>query len=293
MKRELFKEKTRAGFLIILLCYIAAAWIGAVVYVHMVGEVWLKLLTADAAATVFVWAMSLIFRNASVYDPYWSVQPVIILTLLLIQKSSLDTGTVLLYAIIVFWGVRLTANWAYTFKGLGCQDWRYDQIKEKTGPFFQIVNLAGIQLMPTFIVYLCVLPAVYYVVGKSVFSAISLIGLAVSLSGTVLQMTADAQLHAFQKNTADKRKIIRTGVWKFSRHPNYLGEIMMWWGVYLAMLPSYMELWYLLLGALANTLLFLFISIPLAEKHLAGYKEGYEEYRKQTRMLLPIPRGGL
>ena len=103
-------------------------------------------------------------------------------------------------------------------------------------------------------------------------------------------MTADIQMHKFQKSSGDRTKIIRTGVWKHARHPNYLGEIMMWWGVYLAMLPSHTELWYLLIGALANTLLFLFISIPLAEKHLAGYKEGYAKYKNETRMLLPIAR---
>ncbi|HNX15662.1 MAG TPA: DUF1295 domain-containing protein [Oscillospiraceae bacterium] len=285
-----YKDRVWAGFLIIFFCYAAAAGLGAFVYLYMNGDVWFKLLAADAAATLFVWAVSLVFRNASVYDPYWSVQPVIILALLLLQKNSVDTGSVLLFAVILFWGVRLTANWAYTFKGLGHQDWRYSRIKEQTGKFYQIVNLIGIQLMPTFIVYLCVLPAVYYIVQESVFSAFSVIGLAVSISGTVLQMTADMQMHKFQKSGGDRTKIIRTGVWKHSRHPNYLGEIMMWWGVYLAMLPGRTELWYLFAGALMNTLLFLFISIPLAEKHLAGYKVGYAEYQKETRMLLPLPR---
>ncbi len=286
------KDKIWAGFLILFLCYAAAAWIGAIVYLNLQigGEVWLKLLVADIAATLFVWAVSFVFRNASVYDPYWSVQPVVILTLLLIQKGSVDFGTGLLFAVILFWGVRLTVNWGYTFKGLDHQDWRYSQIKEQTGKFYQLVNLVGIQLMPTFIVFLCILPAVYYVVGQNNFKPLSLFGLAVSVSGASLQMIADKQMHRFRKNTADRSKIIRTGVWKHSRHPNYLGEIMMWWGVYFAMLPSRMELWYLLLGALANTMLFLFISIPLAEKHLAGYKEGYEQYQKETRMLLPIPK---
>jgi len=288
MDKGQIKDRIWTGFLIILLCYMLAAWLGVFVYLHIDSAVWLKLLAADAAATLFVWLVSFAFRNASVYDPYWSVQPIVILTLLLIQKGSIDLGSALLFAVILFWGIRLTANWAYTFKGLGHQDWRYDRIKEQTGKFYEVVNLVGIQLMPTFIVYLCILPAVYYIVQGSNFNLLSLFGLAISLSGAVLQMTADIQMHRFQKSTGDRTKIIRTGVWKHARHPNYLGEIMMWWGVYLAMLPSHTELWYLLIGALVNTLLFLFISIPLAEKHLAGYKEGYEQYQKETRMLLPI-----
>lgn len=290
MEKRRISDRVWAGFLIIFFCYAAAAWLGAFVYLHINGGVWFKLLTADIAATLFVWLVSFAFRNASVYDPYWSVQPVVILTLLFVQKGRLDIGSVLLYSAILFWGIRLTANWAIGFQGLGQQDWRYDQIKAQTGKFYQIVNLVGIQLMPTFIVYLCVLPAVYYIVSNSDFRLISLAGLIISASGAVLQMTADMQMHKFQKSSGDRTKIIRTGVWRYSRHPNYLGEIMMWWGIYLAMLPSRTEHWYLFAGALVNTLLFLFISIPLAEKHLAGYKEGFEAYQKETRMLLPIPK---
>jgi len=290
LKQAGFKNNIWTGFLVILLCYVIASWIGTSVFLHIQGALWLRLLAADIAATLFVWGVSFAFHNASIYDPYWSVQPIVILALLLIQEGSFDMGSILFIAVILFWGIRLTANWAYTFKGLGQQDWRYDRIKDKTGEFYQVVNLVGIQLMPTFIVYLCILPAVYYIMGQSEFSLLSLFGLAISLSGAVLQMTADIQLHAFRESTEDKSKIIRTGVWKHSRHPNYFGEIMMWWGVYLAMLPSHTGLWYLLIGAFANTILFLFISIPLSEKHLAGYKEGYAAYQKVTRMLLPIAR---
>lgn len=290
MDKVYYKDKVWTGYCIILICYIIAAGIGTVLYLHIEGALWFRLLAADAAATLFIWIASYVFGNASIYDPYWSVQPIIILTLLMIQGGSYDIGTILICAVILFWGIRLTANWAYTFKGLRRQDWRYDLIKEKTGRFYQIVNLLGIQLMPTFIVYLCTLPAAYYIVHRSTFHAASIIGLLVSLAGAVLQMAADIQMHAFRKSRADRSRLIRTGLWKYSRHPNYLGELLMWWGVYLTMLPSHRELWYLILGAAMNTLLFLFISIPMAEKHLAGYKEGYEEYRSATRMLLPVPK---
>ena len=87
-----------------------------------------------------------------------------------------------------------------------------------------------------------------------------------------------------------KKEIIRVGLWKYSRHPNYLGEIIFWYGVALVLiLPSY-NFWYLGLGAILNTLLFLFISIPLAENHMKTYKPGFDEYKKKTRMLLPIKK---
>ncbi len=290
MGKGRFKDKLWIGYCIILIIYTIASWIGATLYVHIGGVLWLRLLVADAAATLIIWIASYIFQNASVYDPYWSVQPMIILTLLMVQRSRYDAGTILIYSIIMFWGIRLTANWAYTFQGLGRQDWRYDQIKDRTGWLYPIVNLLGIQLMPTFIVYLCILPMVYYMELQSTFHTASLTGLTVSATGAILQMIADIQLHAFRKRTADRSKIIRSGLWMHSRHPNYLGEILMWWGVFLTMFPVHSDLWFLSLGAILNTLLFLLISIPMAEKHLAGYKAGYIEYKKETRMLLPFPR---
>lgn len=290
MIKNNFKDKIWAGYSIILFLYIIAAWIGITVYLHIGGALWLRLLAADTAATFFIWLASYLFQNASIYDPYWSVQPIVILTLFMLQRDNYDLGTVIIYTVILLWGVRLTYNWAYTFKGLDRQDWRYDQIKDKTGWIYQLVNLLGIQLMPTVIVYLCILPSVYYIVEQSAFHAASLIGIFVSLTGAIIQMTADFQMHSFQKSNNDRKKIIHSGLWKYSRHPNYLGEILMWWGVYLAMLPAHNNLWYLFIGAIMNNLLFLFISIPLAEKHLAGYKAGYEDYRKQTRMLLPFPK---
>jgi steroid 5-alpha reductase family enzyme len=110
------------------------------------------------------------------------------------------------------------------------------------------------------------------------------------LGGALLELTADYQMQSFRKQTQDRTQLMRTGVWRHSRHPNYLGEIIVWWGVYLVLLSIHPEYWYLGLGALANTCLFLFISIPLAEKRLATYKTGYASYRRETRMLLPIPK---
>ena len=287
------KKNKGIGFIIILLCYIVATWIGVEAYQNLTGVLWFKLLIADVAATLSIWALSLVLQNASLYDPYWSVQPMVILILLLIKNGTYDFGSLLLCSVILFWGIRLTANWAYTFEGLSSQDWRYDQLKNQTGRLYQLVNLVGIQMMPTFIVFLCILPAVYYMEFGNVFSYRSLIGLMISISGALLQMIADLQMQSFRKNNADKTRIIREGLWKYSRHPNYLGEILMWWGIYLTFIVVHVDKWLFGIGAFINTLLFLFISIPMAEKHLAGYKEGYEDYCKETRKLLPFPKYSL
>ena len=101
----------------------------------------------------------------------------------------------------------------------------------------------------------------------------------------LLQGTADCEMHAFRRRA--EGGFIRRGLWKYSRHPNYLGEILMWWGVALSAVCVMPAKWWLLAGAAANTLLFLFVSIPLADGHQAR-KEGFAAYKKNTRMLLPI-----
>jgi steroid 5-alpha reductase family enzyme len=83
---------------------------------------------------------------------------------------------------------------------------------------------------------------------------------------------------------------MRQGLWKYCRHPNYFGEILMWWGIFIMMMSSVPYMFYLLAGPLANTLMFVFISIPMAEKRLAGYKTDFDEYVKQTRVLIPLPK---
>ena len=285
-----WKADRTKSMAVIALCYMAAFGAGLLVFGYLDGELWWKLLVADIAATLVIWVSTLVFGNASIYDPYWSVQPIVIVDILLFGAGRLDTGSVLLDLVINIWGARLTANWAYTFGGLNRQDWRYDMIKRKTGKLFPVASLLGIQMMPTLIVYSCILPAVYYVTRESGMNLLTVTGLAISSAGIALETIADYQMHGFRKENPDRTKIIRVGLWKNSRHPNYLGEIMMWWGVYLVMASSHPDLWRLGSGALANTALFLFISIPMAERRMAAYKRGFKEYLEQTRSLLPIPK---
>ena len=290
IRQETWRANRSTGLLLISLGYLVALVVGVMVYNSVAQSIWLNLFWADLAATILIWIFSLILDNASFYDPYWSVQPVIILPLLVLQVGKLNLTSILLCVVVVLWGVRLTLNWISTFHGLHEQDWRYDQIKDRTGIFYPIVNLVGIQLMPTLVVLACIAPAVFVIVRTHGFSPLILPGLFVSLLGLSLEAIADHQMSDFRKNHPDRMAIIREGLWKYSRHPNYLGEILMWWGVYLVCLAVDPSAWMLGLGAFLNTSLFWFISIPMAEKRLAEYKEGFFEYQQQTRRLLLIPK---
>lgn len=279
-----FTASRMRSFAMIAFIYILAAVIGIAVYLALPYGWQLNLLIADVAATVVTFIFSLLFKNASVYDPYWSVQPIVIVLALAVGQA-LTPLRMMLMGVICLWGVRLTANWAYTFHGLTHQDWRYTMLHQKTGVFYPMVNFLGIHLVPTLIVYGCVLPAAYAMLYDAPFNMGSVVFFCLSVAAVTLQGTADFQMHRFRKKKTGG--FIHEGLWKYSRHPNYLGEILMWWGMALAVVCAFPEQWYLCAGAAANTVLFLTVSIPMADNRQSA-KPGFAEYRKKTRMLLPI-----
>ncbi len=280
---ERIKSDRTGSFIAVALIYLFSIVLGIGVYLLCPFHFAFNLLIADVAATAFVFLFSLIFRNASVYDPYWSVQPPVIVTAFVAVYGITPLGAVLLGA-IWFWAIRLTANWAYTFHGLNHQDWRYTMLHEKTGVFYPFVNFTGIHLVPTLVVYGCTLPAVYAIVEGWNMNPFSVLFGVLALCSATLQGISDIQMQSFRKKKTGG--FIRVGLWKYSRHPNYLGEILQWWFVALAAVFS-VQCWWLLAGAMANTLLFLIVSIPMADKR-QSQKPGWDTYKRQTRILLPL-----
>ena len=286
------KENRIISFIIVTLVYILATIIGIFLYNMIDLEILLKVFIVDVVATTVVFIFSLIFKNSSVYDPYWSVQPIVILFLLMIgHEFTLERGLMLIS--VALWGIRLTVNWGYTFKNLYHQDWRYTMLKEKTGLFYPVINYLGIHMFPTIVVFLCIAPAIEMICCETKFSPFVIVGFIVSIGAFVLQGVSDIQMHKFRSKKTGG--FIRDGLWKYSRHPNYLGEILMWWGIAIMSFSSLEGInlpisLMLFIGAIVNTLMFLFVSIPMAEKHQASRKPGFEEYKKETRMLLPIKK---
>lgn len=279
------KSNRLSSFIVLLIVYIIATLGGIFVYSKLDMQWWIKLLVADVSATILVFIFSLVFNNSSVYDPYWSVQPLVI-TFAYLFESEINITSVLLVSAIYIWGIRLTINFGYTFKNLYYEDWRYRMLSEKTKKFYPIVNFLGIHLFPTLVVYLCILPAIDVIKSNYGFNYLLILFLIISLLAIIIQGVSDYQMHIYRNNR--KTPFIRNGLWKYSRHPNYLGEILMWWGV--GLYGAFLSNNYIyLLGAIVNNLMFIFISIPLADSRQSR-KEGFKEYKKATRMLLPIKK---
>lgn len=279
--------KTRSTSLtVITFIYILAAFCGLFTYNYLTSIYSFSyqpaLFLADVTATLLVFIFSLIFKNASVYDPYWSVQPPVILGLSLVKADGTGLLGWLLFAAVLFWALRLTANWCYNFESFEYQDWRYVMLKEKSGMLYPFVNLMGIHMFPTCVVYLCVLPAVTAIAEGAELKPVCLAFIALSIAAAAFQGIADIQMHKFRASGVDG--FIRTGLWKHGRHPNYACEILMWWGIGFASVFALGGHLLLLSGALLNTLMFLFISIPMADKRQSR-KPGFAEYKKETRIL--------
>lgn len=270
------------SFVILLVVYLLTACIGIELFICLSFDYRISLFLADVFATVIVFIFSMIFRNASVYDPYWSVQPMVILGGFALTKGLNLLGMIVV-CVVFFWGLRLTANWAYTFKNLDSQDWRYTLLQNECGIFFPFINFVGIHLVPTIIVFFCVLPGVVVINEGVEFNLFSLPFFGLSICAVIIQGIADYQMQKFRNSGTGG--FIRTGLWKHGRHPNYMGEILMWWGFGFGCVVCMPNRLFLLLGALINTVLFFTVSIPMAEKRQAK-KPGFEEYKQQTRLFI-------
>ena len=274
------------SILLITLMYVIAAVTGVLIFSKLtpaLPEIW-ALLIADAVATVIVWGWGLVYENVSVYDPYWSVAPPVIFTLWALYKGNFSLPVILLLVAVWYWGIRLTANWAGTFKGLGHEDWRYTRYRETQSPLlFQATNFFGLNMMPTVLVFFCMVPGLRIIESGASANLFSWIGWVICLLAASIQLLADTQIHRFRNEHPGQ--FCNVGLWKHGRHPNYFGEISFWWGIWV-MYAAQAGLDILLLAPIAMTCLFLFISIPMMEKRQLATKPGYADYRLHSRRLI-------
>jgi steroid 5-alpha reductase family enzyme len=245
----------------------------------------------DLTATVVVFFFSALLNNSSVYDPYWSVKPIVIALayLFLFHIESLNIRQWLVLLGTTLYALRLTSNFYRDWPGFVHEDWRYVNFRKTSGKFYWIVSFLAIHLFPTIMVYLGCLSlfAVFSGDGRDL-NAWDAIGLILLFGSVVYAFTADEQLRKFRNRPENRGKAMTTGLWRFSRHPNYLGEISTWWGLSYFAIAAGPEFWWTFAGPVAITLMFIFASIPLIERRNLDRRKGYLEYLKRTPMLIPL-----
>lgn len=300
------RDKIRAargwGVLISAATYIVA-FVVAVLVVRAVGlgHPLADLGLGTLVATMVVFAVSVLADNSSVYDPYWSVQPLAIAGCYLWMRwngggdgsgshaAGIDARQIVVTVLVFLYALRLTSNFYRDWPGLRKEDFRYVSFRERFGRAYWLVSFFGIHFFPTVMVYLGCLP-LYGVMraGTVGFGGwLDGLGIFVTMGAIAFAFVADEQMRRFRRNPQNRERIMQSGLWARSRHPNYLGEVSTWWGLWLFAMAAGREWWWTVVGAVAITLLFVFVSVPMMERRLLATRAGYEEYRDRTSALLP------
>lgn len=246
---------------------------------------------ADLVGTVVVFVFSVAFDNSSFYDPYWSVAPPAIVTYLTLEHletKEISSRLILVVGLVYLWGIRLTFNWLRGWQGIEHEDWRYRDLRIKTKRLYWPVSFFALHLMPTVLVYLGCLSLHAAILGADrPFGAVDLIAAAFTFAAVAFEARADKELSRFVLTPGPKPMFLKTGLWSCSRHPNYFGEVMFWWGLYLFSLAAAPACWWTVIGPVAITLLFWFVSIPLIDARMKERKAGYVEHMQRVSRLLP------
>ena len=249
---------------------------------------WQMILAGYLSATVVIFIASQLFCNSSLYDPFWSVAPVPVVLYLAFWPISeeINLEKILLIVIpILFWAFRLTINWLRDWKGLSDEDFRYLNLKKK--PFSFLIDLFGIHIYPTLQVYFSLLP-IYFAL--SIITKEANIALYASSLFTffavILETVSDEQMRTFRHTYGNEGITMKKGLWQYSRHPNYLGEILFWWGLFFMTISLDTNYWYLFVCPLVMNLMFSLITCRMMDQRSLERRSDYEAYMHSTRQLI-------
>jgi steroid 5-alpha reductase family enzyme len=251
-------------------------------------HIWLIALVVIIMLMTILWIVSVIIKNVSIVDLFWGLGFVITAIYYFIACEGDPFRKSVLLTLVAIWGVRLSGYLAWRNIGKG-EDFRYREFRKKYGEnrywwvsFFQTFLLQGVLM---WIISLPLLGAMFY--REHTFPQIfDFAGIFFWFTGFIFETGGDIQLARFKSNPANKGKVLDTGFWKYTRHPNYFGDSSVWWGYGLFCLAagSYLPL----TGSFLMTLLIIRVSgVVLLEKSLAEQKPQYKDYISRTSSFIP------
>ena len=285
------KKNKTFSYTYVIAAYIIAIYAGklSLEYIHT-GAPLADMLIADIVATMIIFLFSFIAQNSSLYDPYWSVIPVpIALYWMYIFPEGNQIRQVLMFIAILVWSIRLTVNWIRTWPDLTHEDWRYRKLVEDSGPLYWVVSFLGIHLFPTLIVFAGLLPVFAASQMTDPIGFFDVAGILICIGAAVIEYIADEQLRKFKSGNAKKDANIEKGLWAISRHPNYLGEIVFWVGLFFFSIGNhFLENAWTAVGFISMVFLFRFISVPMMEKRLIQTKADYDKYQDRVSAIFPL-----
>lgn len=231
------------------------------------------------------WLISLARDNVTHVDSMWSLFIGMAAYTYTLFFFELSPRTTMVLWLVTIWSVRLSAyltwrNWSPH------EDHRYAEIRKNNEPHFWLKSfyiVFGLQAVLAWIISMSLFGAIE---SKSPLNQLDFLGAAIVIFGFVWETVADWQLTAFKANEANKGKVLDTGLWRYSRHPNYFGECCVWWGFYLIAYAG--GAWWSLVSPLLMTLLLLKVSgVALLEKDIGDRRPEYAEYIKRTNAFFP------
>ena len=236
-----------------------------------------------------LWILSIIIVDASIVDLFWGMGFVLVnLFYFIVSGDIISQRKILVLMLVTVWGLRLFIYLSWRNLGKG-EDFRYQKFRQDYGPerywwvsYFQVFLLQGTLIMLVSLPLLGVNNESRS--GDLVF--LDYLGIVIWLIGFVFESVGDYQLSRFKKNTDNKGKVLDKGLWKYTRHPNYFGDIVVWCSFALFSVASG-NYWHIA-GSLIMTLLIIKVSgVFLLEKTLNDRKPGYKEYIRKTSAFIP------
>ncbi|QEG36856.1 DUF1295 domain-containing protein [Bythopirellula goksoeyrii] len=236
---------------------------------------------------VFLWLVSLKLRDASIVDPCWGAGFVIIAWATYAQLDLPSQRASLLIVLITIWGLRLSLylfwrNWATG------EDRRYRAMREKHGRSFWWVSLFTVFLLQAVLMWFISWPVQLGMLLSEPLGVLDVMGTLLCMIGIAFETTGDWQLARFKRLPANKGKVLDTGLWRYTRHPNYFGDFCVWWGIYLIAVAG--GAWWTIASPVVMSFFLMKVSgVALLESTIVERRPEYQEYIEKTNAFFPGP----
>ncbi|MFD2202944.1 DUF1295 domain-containing protein [Shivajiella indica] len=245
----------------------------------------------DLACLLFIymvcWFLIAVFKKRNdVADIAWGLG-FVFLAWISFSLGNKNPRSILVNSLVTIWGLRLAWHIFNRNKGKK-EDFRYLEWR-KTWKYFYLRSFFQVFMLQGFFLYIIAFPVLYINISPpNSLSGWDSLAVMIWLFGFVFESLGDYQLQQFKNNPNNKGKIIQTGLWKFSRHPNYFGDAVQWWGIFILALPLAGG-WITIIGPIMITYLLRYVSgVPMLERKYLGNPE-FEKYKQKTSVFFPLP----
>lgn len=245
-------------------------------------------------ALITFWLIQLKTEDAGAVDIYWGPGFAVIALIYALHASELSNLSIIFLFITIAWSARLGLHMALRHGKSDKEDRRYAAMRQNGGPNFRWKSVITVYLLQAVLMWIIATPhhaalAQSSAINSSFNFMLFWIGFCLFMAGFVTETIADIQLSRFKSESTNEGKTMRMGLWSWSRHPNYFGEAVLWWGFGLCGYALSNQLWAFVGPALLTFLLLRVSGVTMLEKHLRPEKQGYDDYVTNTSAFIPLP----